>query len=387
LATVDADDPNKKTVLLETYDGQKFQKPLEEYIFDTQFFPPETRIERLQGNIIKTTKEAIITLPITTQVQNDLTQIETKSNQYDLCSGTEYILGSYTIMANTGQGDALTAISLYVNLGATKIKTRFHWYDVSSEITISNNINYVFLPKTAVYEFENDSNYYRNFIRSLLDEKFTVPNEQNITTAAETLKNYSLETMKYHLISGDIDEQFYNYGPIIKEIVTRRYANANNIYIPLYTREIISDEYPTPDCGFTFEIASDMNDSIRWLAMNKHLLIGTETAEWIVPSGVNAVNIQAALNSRYGSGRIQGTAVGDATIFFQAGKKGLVEYYIPQQDNNFRANNMAGLAPQMLRESSTSYRRRTSNCWSRARTGPWPRCCTSGAPGPLPGAG
>jgi hypothetical protein len=37
--------------------------------------------------------------------------------------------------------------------------------------------------------------------------------------------------------------------------------------------------------------------------------------------------------------------------FFQTGKKALVEYYIPQQDNNFRANNMAMLSKNMLHES------------------------------------
>jgi hypothetical protein len=113
----------------------------------------------------------------------------------------------------------------------------------------------------------------------------------------------------------------------------------------------ISDRYPTPDCGFTFELASDMNDSVRWMAVNKGLVIGTETAEWVVPPGVHATNQQAVLNTRYGSDGIQGTVVGDATVFFQAGKKSLVEYYIPQADNNFRVNNMAMLSPRMLDES------------------------------------
>ena len=146
-------------------------------------------------------------------------------------------------------------------------------------------------------------------------------------------------------------EKYYNFPLAILADVTARVENSDKTYIPFYTREIISDEYPTPDCGFTFEIASDMNDSIRWLAVNKGLVIGTETAEWVVPPGVHATNTQAELNSRFGSDSIQGTAIGDATVFFQAGKKGLVEYYIPQADNHFRANNMAMLSPQMLNES------------------------------------
>jgi hypothetical protein len=94
-----------------------------------------------------------------------------------------------------------------------------------------------------------------------------------------------------------------------------------------------------------------MNDAIRWIALNKGLIIGTETAEWVIPPEVTAVTVYAVLNSRYGSDRIQGTAVNDAACFFQAGKKALVEYYIPQQDAHFRANNMALMAQNMLAES------------------------------------
>jgi hypothetical protein len=94
-----------------------------------------------------------------------------------------------------------------------------------------------------------------------------------------------------------------------------------------------------------------MSDAIRWIGQNKHLLVGTETAEWVIPAGVTATNVQAVLNSRYGSDRIQGTAIGDAMCFIQSGKKALVEYYIPQQDSNFRANNMAMLSGNMLHES------------------------------------
>jgi hypothetical protein len=121
--------------------------------------------------------------------------------------------------------------------------------------------------------------------------------------------------------------------------------------VVLYAKEYSFDRYPTADSGFTFEIASDLSDAIRWLVVNKGLIVGTESGEWIIPPDVTAVNIQAMRNSSYGSDKIQGAAIGDATCFFQAGKKSLVEYYIPQQDNNFRVNNMAALSMQMLDES------------------------------------
>jgi hypothetical protein len=121
--------------------------------------------------------------------------------------------------------------------------------------------------------------------------------------------------------------------------------------IPFYSSEILEDTYAAAEDGFTFEIASGMCDSIKRLAQNKALVIGTETAEWYLPPETSAVNIQAILNSRHGGARLRGTAIGDAAVFVQSGKKALIEYYIPQQDTSFRANNLALLAEGMLRES------------------------------------
>jgi hypothetical protein len=171
-----------------------------------------------------------------------------------------------------------------------------------------------------------------------------------IPPAIEMAKERINQTMKWYFPS--IDYTYYNDAPTIKQIVLNQIDSMTNVYIPFYTREILEDRYPTPDDGFTFEIASDMSDSIKWIGQNKNLLVGTETAEWVIPSGVNATNVQAVLNSRYGSDNIQGTTVGDAFCFFQTGRKALVEYYIPQQDNNFRANNMAMLSPNMLHKSA-----------------------------------
>jgi hypothetical protein len=156
------------------------------------------------------------------------------------------------------------------------------------------------------------------------------------TTTGATYTLYGTPEQIYQQILGMSGSE----GPITKT------------YLSFYAIKIIEDRYPTPDDGFTNEIASARSDAIRWIAQNKNLLVGTETAEWVIPAGVTATNVQAVLNSRYGSDRIQGTSVGDAMCFFQSGRKALVEYYIPQQDNNFRANNMAMLSKNMLHESA-----------------------------------
>jgi hypothetical protein len=106
-----------------------------------------------------------------------------------------------------------------------------------------------------------------------------------------------------------------------------------------------------PDNAFFFEIASDMSDEIKWLANLRNLIIGTETAEWLVPAGVNATNTQAVINSRNGSADMQATGVGDGLVFFKAGRKAIQEYAYPAGNETFVTNDLAVLAPQMLQES------------------------------------
>ncbi|MDR1306018.1 MAG: hypothetical protein LBK74_00400 [Treponema sp.] len=48
---------------------------------------------------------------------------------------------------------------------------------------------------------------------------------------------------------------------------------------------------------------------------------------------LNGGQFQLFISAFYGY--IQGTSIGDAFCFIQTGKKAIVEYYIPQQDNNF----------------------------------------------------
>jgi len=145
---------------------------------------------------------------------------------------------------------------------------------------------------------------------------------------------------------------YYDYIPNIKSLVNFKMEGmGSDVFIPIYTSEQIRDDYPTPEDGFTFEVASDRNDDIRWLVQNKNLIVGTESAEYIIPSNITAVNVSAYLNSFYGSSKIQATSAGDAVLFFRDGQKGLVEYHIPEADNYFRTNDLLALAPQMLREN------------------------------------
>jgi hypothetical protein len=129
-----------------------------------------------------------------------------------------------------------------------------------------------------------------------------------------------------------------------------------NLYVEAYLpfKRVTVDESRVvmASDAFTFELASENNDASRWMVNNNNLLVGTENAEWVVPAGVTATNLQAGLNSRHGSTALQARAVGGSVVFFKSGGKGIVEYYIPEADSFFRSNNLAAMSRGMLEESA-----------------------------------
>jgi hypothetical protein len=352
----------KNTILIEGGEGLKFTSALENYYIDSPFYDPGTKIVSLQASILRLSNEANIE-EITQEQKNEITNMITRAEIADTFPiGNKKLIASYPIVITDYQDvNHLETQTLHLIPGATKIKIEKRTTNISNSFFYMGDYEYR-LDEKAVLLYENDNSYYEIFVRNSIkgissqvvdaNNNYTsYANIGNIDAAVQTLRDNSLATMKYQLVLGDNSYTYYNLPFQIQNIVTRRFENNNNIFIPFYTREIIAREYPTPDCGFTLEPASAANDAIRWLAVNKGLVIGTEMGEYVVPPDVHATNVRAERNGGYGSDGIQGTAVGDATIFFQSGKKSLVEYYIPQADNHFRANNMAMLCPEMLSES------------------------------------
>lgn len=117
-----------------------------------------------------------------------------------------------------------------------------------------------------------------------------------------------------------------------------------------YEYIVVNNNMVTADCAFYLEPASDQNDAIKWLAPSTHLCIGTESNVWNIPQGVNALNVGAYLNGRYGSDDIQAHVVDQAVIFFAQGKCGIREYYYNSDKEAFQTNNIAIMAEHLLSE-------------------------------------
>jgi hypothetical protein len=329
------------TITLAEGQSPKFVKPLYEYYADTPYFPRKYTkpLEFLPGNgkQLRLSNAASIPGALT---QQELNEINGKIARFEAAEQNkrEYAVG------RVDEADPYHW-TLYARIGARSLivfKTG-HSYE---EYPVSP------LPDNAAEFVKDNADYLVDCIKAPIFWAFPGDLEPElfegtIRNAANAWAGIIRDTMQMNFRG----EWLYDTPHNIKAYIMANSTQGIDSYMPFYTRTIIEDRYPAPDDGFTFEIASDMADAIRWIAVNKGVIIGTETAEWIIPPGVTAVNVYAALNSRYGSDTVQGAVIGDAACFFQAGKKALAEYYIPQQDNNFRANNMAMLSPAMLAES------------------------------------
>lgn len=118
-----------------------------------------------------------------------------------------------------------------------------------------------------------------------------------------------------------------------------------------YEMKVVSNNTTTSDCSFNFEIASQENDAIKFIAAAKYLTVGTESSVWIIPNTINALQIIAENNGRYGSDDIQGICIDTAVVFFAQGKYAIREHYYNAQSEAFQTNNIAIMAEQMLTES------------------------------------
>ena len=338
---------NKETPL-------SFTRDLASYIAETTFYPPDTRILEMYADTIRLSKLSIIRPPMNGQEKNELE--EWKNNADSWWNNPETKETAFRIgrpwkeyNGNNTMYDYL--FRMYPGINKVKVMAG----DITREYSITKEMaEYLRNASTAppLYRYYLEE-YFKPKLDGIADELIRgayfgqAGDAQEYYDALYSLYLNAFSFTEYHVR----DKYFYGWPLEIYHDVKEYFSQGNDVYIPFYTSEILVDRHPTPDDGFTFEIASDMSDAIRWLVLNKGIIIGTETAEWIIPPGVTAANVYAALNSQYGSDTIQGTVINDAACFFQTGKKALVEYYIPQQDNNFRANNMALLSPAMLGES------------------------------------
>lgn len=182
---------------------------------------------------------------------------------------------------------------------------------------------------TQTINVENPSEYYVSSDVFPLGTKVVGINGSIITTdtpATETKDNLTMTIQKWK---------------------SKDFADADD-----YTIEQNETEITQSSDGMFAELASDENDAIMWLSQNQHLVVGTESSEWVIPNTVTATNFGASLQSKHGSDTIQASFIGNACIFFAQGRKAIREYYYSSDSDTFQTNNLAVLNREILEESA-----------------------------------
>jgi len=107
-----------------------------------------------------------------------------------------------------------------------------------------------------------------------------------------------------------------------------------------------------PSHAFYFELASDKNDAIKWMASAKDLIIGTECSEWVIPEGVNAQQIQAQLQSRYGVSDMQAALIGRSVLYIGQGGHTVRDYSFDFQERSYKSIDVTQAANHLLAENA-----------------------------------
>lgn len=103
--------------------------------------------------------------------------------------------------------------------------------------------------------------------------------------------------------------------------------------------------------AFYFELASDQNDGINWLASSKVLAIGTESAVYTCDQSLNALSTYCSLEARYGASSMQATVVNGSILFFTQGGKRIREFYKSQNTAGYTSQDLMAVIPELLQES------------------------------------
>ncbi len=123
-----------------------------------------------------------------------------------------------------------------------------------------------------------------------------------------------------------------------------------------YETVTIRKDVTSDDSSFMFELDSDSNEAIQWIATGKNLAAGTITGEWMVPADITALSIRAELQTRKGSANfIQGIMIGDSVVFAQVGGKKIREFQFSNDRQGYQSQDLALMADHILRSGIVEF--------------------------------
>lgn len=118
-----------------------------------------------------------------------------------------------------------------------------------------------------------------------------------------------------YLDNGMIGKLTYNGNDVIKAIPY--YQFDMSVEANIYESTVEVDKVATASTGMEFQLSSGRNDRIAWISLGDYLMIGTESAEWRLDSGIDALNHGAVMYSSFGSTNGLSVNLGPDIIFLQ----------------------------------------------------------------------
>ena len=115
-----------------------------------------------------------------------------------------------------------------------------------------------------------------------------------------------------------------------------------------YESIIIRNDVIGPGSAIELELAGDQNNRINFIGAGRDLVIGTIADEWVIPREVTAVNVQASLQTRFGSSNVQGRLFQGEFIFIQGDGKRLREYKYNSVAEAYQSPDLAFFADHIL---------------------------------------
>jgi hypothetical protein len=76
-----------------------------------------------------------------------------------------------------------------------------------------------------------------------------------------------------------------------------------------------------PGSAVRIKLATEEDETIRWISGKDALVVGTASSEWVIENAHNAVQVRAAMASRYGSAAMQARMVGGALLYVSASSR------------------------------------------------------------------
>ncbi len=129
------------------------------------------------------------------------------------------------------------------------------------------------------------------------------------------------------------------------------YSSWYDRQIPEYENVTSSRDLITTDCAFKKTIASDINETILWLASGSDLVVGTTCGERIIPSGANAATFVCKRQTANGSARIQPVLFLNGIVFAGPDRKSLNNYVykgLTNESQSYEADRIDQAADHMI---------------------------------------